>query len=107
MADRLLVSTEQMELTVNKYNEARETMEQAFSSMDKAWDKLCQVWDGTIKATFMAQWVVIMGNIRKSDQAMAKSINGLIKSQNLFSQNEGDLQSRATSLDTGTAPTVF
>ena len=107
MADRLLVSTEQMEATVTKYNDARETMEQAFTSMDNAWNKLCQVWDGTIKATFMAQWVVIMGNIRKSDQAMAKSINGLIKSQNLFSQNEGDIQNRATSLDTGTAPTVF
>ena len=107
MADRILVSTEQMEATVSKYNDARGGMEQAFSAMDKAWDHLCSVWDGTIRTTFMAEWVVIMGNIRKSDQAMEKSINGLIKSNNLFSTNESELQSRANSLDTGTVPPMF
>lgn len=107
MADRLLVSTEQMEATVTKYNTERERMEQAFTAMDNAWNKLSQVWDGTIKATFMSEWVVIMGNIRKSDRAMEKSINGLIKSNNLFSQNESELQSRANSLDEGTVPPMF
>ena len=107
MADRLLVSTEQMEATVTKYNDARETREQAFTSMDNAWNKLCQVWDGTIKATFMAEWVVIMGNIRKSDRAMEKSINGMIKTHNLFSQNETELTSRANNLDEGTVPPMF
>ena len=107
MADRLLVSTEQMEATVTKYNDARDRMDQAFTAMDNAWNKLCEVWDGTIKASFMAEWVVIMGNIRKSDQAMEKSINGLIKSNNLFSQNESDLTSRANNLDSGTVPPMF
>ena len=107
MADRLLVSTEQMEATVTKYNDARETMEQAFTSMDNAWNKLCQVWDGTITATFMAEWVVIMGNIRKSDRAMEKSINGMIKTHNLFSQNETELTGRANNLDEGTVPPMF
>ena len=107
MADRLLVSTEQMEATVTKYNDARQRMEQAFTSMDNAWNKLCEVWDGTIRASFMAEWVVLMGNIRKSDRAMEKSINGLIKSNNLFTQNESELQSRANNLETGTVPPMF
>jgi uncharacterized protein YukE len=107
MADRLLVSTEQMEATVTKYNDARERMEQAFSAMDKAWNNLCQVWDGTIKTTFMSEWIAIMGNIRKSDRAMERSINGLIKSNNLFTQNESELQSRANNLETGTVPPMF
>ncbi len=107
MADRLLVSTEQMEQTVNKYNDARGKMEQAFNEMDKAWNNLCQVWDGTIKMTFMAEWVAIMGNIRKSDRAMERSINGLIKSNNLFSQNESELTSRANNLSSGTVPPMF
>ena len=55
----------------------------------------------------MAEWVVLMGNIRKSDRAMEKSINGLIKSNNLFSQNESDLQGRANNLETGTVPPMF
>ena len=107
MADRLLVSTEQMEATVTKYNDARNTMDEAFNAMDKAWDTLCQVWDGTIKATFMAQWVVIMGNIRKSDRAMERSINGLVKTHNLFSQNEAEVTSLANNLDEGTVPPMF
>lgn len=107
MADRILVSTEQMEATVTKYNDARGAMEQAFSAMDKAWDHLCSVWDGTIRTTFMSEWVVIMGNIRKSDRAMEKSINGLIKSNNLFTSNESDLTSRANNLDSGTVPPMF
>ena len=51
--------------------------------------------------------MVLMGNIRKSDRAMEKSINGLIKSNNLFSQNESDLQGRANNLETGTVPPMF
>jgi uncharacterized protein YukE len=107
MADRLLVSTEQMEATVTKYNDARDRMDQAFTAMDNAWNKLSEVWDGTIKASFMAEWIVIMGNVRKSDKAMEKSINGLIKSNNLFTQNESDLTSKANSLDSGTVPPMF
>ena len=107
MADRLLVSTEQMEATVTKYNDARGKMEQAFGEMDKAWNNLCQVWDGTIKTTFMAEWITIMGNIRKSDRAMEKSINGLIKSNNLFSENEDQLVSQANNLSSGTVPPMF
>ena len=107
MADRILVSTQEMEATVTRYNEARGDMEQAFSAMDKAWDHLCSVWDGTIRTAFMSEWVVIMGNIRKSDRAMEKSIEGLIKANNLFTTNEDNLISRANSLDSGTVPPMF
>ena len=107
MADRILVSTEQMEATVSRYNDARSNMNQAFSAMDKAWDHLSNVWDGTVKAAFMAEWITIMGNIRKSDQAMERSINGLIKSNNLFTTNESELTSTANSLETGSVPPMF
>ena len=107
MADRLLVSTEQMEATVTKYNDARQRMEQAFTSMDNAWNKLCEVWDGTIRASFMAEWVVLMGNIRKSDRAMEKSIKGLVSSHKLFQGIDDENQSRANNLETGTVPPMF
>ena len=107
MADRLLVSTEAMQATVQKYNQAHQTMEQAFTEMDKAWNNLCQVWDGTIRNTFMAEWVAIKGNIMKSNQAMEKSIRGLTGSVQKFDQNESDLQSKASSLNTGTVPPMF
>ena len=107
MADRLLVSTEVMQATVQKYNKAHQTMEQAFTEMDKAWNNLCQVWDGTIKATFMGEWVIIKGNIMMSNQAMEKSIRGLTGSVQKFDQNESDLTSKANNLNTGTVPPMF
>lgn len=107
MADRLLVSTEVMQATINKYNQASQTMNTAFQEMDKAWDNLCQVWDGTIKATFMAEWIVIKGNIMKSNMAIQKSIRGLTGSVQKFEENESSLTSRANSLDTGTVPPMF
>jgi len=107
MADRILVTTEEMEATVSRYNDARDTMDNAFSAMDAAWDHLQSIWDGEVKAAFMAEWIVLMGNIRKSDNAMAKSIQGLIKTNNLFQNNEGEVTSRANNLNVGTVPPMF
>lgn len=107
MADRLLVSTEVMQATVTKYNQAHQRMQEAFTAMDKAWDQLCQVWDGTIRTAFMGQWVVIKGNILKSNQAMEKSIRGLTGSINSFQQNEDERTSKAGSLNEGSVPPMF
>lgn len=107
MAETMLVSSQEMEATITKYNQAHTDMDQAFQAMDKAWDHLCNVWDGTVRTAFMAEWVTIMGNIRKSDLAMQKAINGLVTANNLFIQNEETLSSKAESLDAGTVPPMF
>lgn len=107
MADRLLVSTEVMQATVTKYNQAHQRMQEALKAMDNAWDQLNQVWDGTIKAAFMAQWVVIRGNIAKSNLAMEKSIRGLTGSIEKFQANEDERTQKAGSLNEGTVPPMF
>lgn len=107
MADRILVSTEQITATVGKYEQELAHMEQALQAMDRAWDTLCNVWDGTIKATFMSEWVVIMGNIKKSTQAMNKSINGLKKANDIITPGEDDIKGNANSLSEGPVPPMF
>ena len=105
--DRLLVSTEEMSATVSRYNSARDTMDNAYTALDSAWDQLCAVWDGTIRTALMAEWVVIAGNVRKSDLAMAKSIRGLTNTHNLVVETESDLQGKANALEVGSVPPVF
>ena len=105
--DRLLVSTEAMTATINRYKQARERMDAAAKRMDAAWDRLNSVWDGAAKIAFMGEWVVLMGNVRKSEQAIEKSIRGLTRTVELFTSNESDLTGRAQNLDPGTIPPLF
>lgn len=105
--NRLLVSTEAMMTTINRYKAAREKMDAAIRQMNAAWEQLNRVWDGSIKTAFMGEWILLMGNIRKSDQAMEKSLNGMVKTVTLFSNTESDLTGRAQSLDPGTVPPLF
>lgn len=105
--DRLLVSPEAMRKTITRYNHAREELEQARKRMDDAWDQLNRVWDGGIKLSFMAQWTVLMGNIQKSETAVAKTIRGLTAAVNLFETTEQKNTSSAQSLSPGVVPPLF
>ena len=107
MADRILVSTEEMQATVGRYEQARETMKQATANLDKAWDTLNQVWDGTIKASLMAEWAVMKGNVAKSDNAMNKSIQGLKTTIGLVDNAESEVQSKNNALEVGAVPPMF
>ena len=75
--------------------------------MDSAWSKLERVWDGGSKAAFGAQWIVLMGNIRKSEKAIERSIRGLTGSVDLFTTTESENQSAANNLSPGEVPPLF
>ena len=105
--DRILVSTEALRDTVNRYRQAQERMNQAIGRMNAAWDRLNTVWDGAIKVSFMAEWVTLMGNVRKSESAIRRSIDGLTRSAGLFEETEADNTGRAQSLNPGVVPPLF
>lgn len=106
-SDRLLVSTEAMQHTLTRYKEARQRLAAATKSMDSAWSKLERVWDGGSKAAFSVQWIVLMGNIRKSEKAIERSIRGLTGSVDLFTTTESENQSAANNLSPGEVPPLF
>ena len=106
-SDRLLVSTEAMQHALTRYKEARQRLAAATKSMDSAWSKLERVWDGGSKAAFGAQWIVLMGNIRKSEKAVERSIRGLTGSVELFTTTESENQSAANNLSPGEVPPLF
>ena len=105
--DRLLVPVEEMQVTVGRSNAAREKMDAATRSLEAAWNNLNRVWDGEIKAALLAEWAVLQGNVKKSDNAMKKSIEGLSRTIGLFTEAEETLISAANSLDDGVVPPLF
>lgn len=105
--DRILVSTSEMQATIQRYNSARDTMNNAFSAMEQAMDHLDNCWKGPAWAAYLAKWHVIYANIRRSDEAMQKAIEGLTNTVNTMEQGEGQVGSAATSLETGTQPPIF
>lgn len=105
--DRILVSTAEMQATIQKYNSAREVMNDAFSAMEQAMDHLDNCWKGPAWAAYLAKWNVIYANIKRSDEAMQKAITGLTNTVNEMEQSEGNVGTAASSLDTGTSAPIF
>lgn len=107
MADKILVSVPEMEATVNRYTDARSTMDEARQAIDKALDHLNNCWKGPAWAAMMATWAVINGNIKGSDMAIARSIDGLKATIATYTQHETDITSKANALEVGKDSTTY
>lgn len=105
--DRILVSPDEMRATIQTYNSARDTMNDAFSSMQAAMDHLDNCWKGPAWVAYMAKWTEIYGNIRRSDAAMEKAITGLTNTINEMEQTETNVGKTADALSEGTEETYF
>ncbi len=106
-SDKILVSTAEMQATIGKYEQARATMSQAFSSLDQAKEHIDRCWDGPAKLIYTAKWANISMNIKKSNDAIDATINSLKNIISTMDQGEESVGSTAAALDTGTTPPMF
>ncbi|MDE7244335.1 MAG: WXG100 family type VII secretion target [Oscillospiraceae bacterium] len=104
MAERILVSTEEIRQTAGQYQGAKGELQDAFTNLDRALKILESCWKGPAYMAMRAQWSVANGNIRRADEKMQDAIDELNKVANLFDENETALKSQFESLDTGTSP---
>ena len=107
MADKILVSVQEMEATINRYTDSRNTMENARQHMEKALDNLNNCWKGPAWAAMMAQWQLINANIKNSDMAIGRSINGLKSSIATYEQHESEITAKANALEVGKDSTTY
>lgn len=107
MADKILVSAQAMEATINRYNEAYDTMEKARNDMDKALDHLNNCWRGKSWAAMKATWAVINGNIERSAMAIERSMQGLKDVIATYDQGESEVVSQVNTLDEGTKSNTY
>ena len=104
MADRIIVSTEEMRQTVSKYEAARDVMNQAFNNLNAAHDALDACWEGPAKLAYTARWMSILANLVKANQAIEQALTGLNETIAVQEQTEGDVNSKNSNLDVGTTP---
>jgi len=104
MAEKILVSTEEMRETVTEYQSAKGELQDAFSSLNRALKILESCWKGPAYMAMRAQWDIAHANIKRADDKMQDAVDELNTVANLFDENEATLQSTFGSLDTGTSP---
>ncbi len=106
-SDKIKVSTAEMNQTISKYEAARSTMQEAFTSLDSAKQHIDRCWDGPAKLIYMAKWANISANIHRSNDAIDATVNSL--KQVIVNMDEGEekVGTLATSLDVGTTPPMF
>lgn len=106
--DRILVSTSEMEAAIQKYENARSTLQDAFSSLQSAKDHLDNCYKGPAYMALCVKWTNIYMNVKTAEQAIDASVNGLRKTISQMDTAEGNVGSVASSLDTGrSAPTYL
>ncbi len=58
-SDKIKVSTAEMNQTIGRYEAARATMQQAFTSLDSAKQHIDRCWDGPAKTIYMLSLIHI------------------------------------------------
>ena len=106
-ADKIKVSTSEMQTCISNYQQARSTLADAFSALDQAKSHIDICWDGPAKTVYMMRWNNINANLRRTDNVIEQSINGLNNIINTMDNAENTIGSTAASLDVGTTPPIF
>lgn len=106
--DRILVSTSEMEATITKYENARTTLQDAFSKLQSAKDHLDNCYKGPAYLALCAKWVTIYMNVKTADNAIDESVTGLRNTISQMDDAETSVGSGVSALETGrTAPTYL
>lgn len=103
MAERILVSTEDMVSTVQAYNSAKTKQENAYLQISNAVRVLDGSWDGEASEAFKTAFNGLYNNIQQSAERMQDAANELTTSADIFSQAEMDAMKAVSSLEQGKA----
>lgn len=104
MAERILVTTEELRQTAGEHVAAQAELQDAFSKLDSALNILESCWKGPAYLAMRAQWQVAYGNIKRANDKMQDAIDELNTVAGLFDDNESTVQSSFEALETGKSP---
>ncbi|MBO4297733.1 MAG: WXG100 family type VII secretion target [Clostridia bacterium] len=106
-SDKILVSTAEMQTTIGKYEQARATMQQAFSALDEAKEHIDRCWDGPAKLIYTERWLNIATNIKRSNDAIDATINSLKNAITEYENGDETVLNLGNNINTGTTPPMF
>jgi uncharacterized protein YukE len=77
MADRIIISTEEMEAAVSAYEAQKTIKMDAIAAMKAAVDNMDGSWDGPASDVFMAAFNALYGKMMKTEERMEDAITEL------------------------------
>lgn len=101
--DRILVSSEEMNAAINKYESARSTLQQAYTNLQKAREHLDRCYKGSAYLMLVVKLMDITANVKTADKAIDETVNGLKTTIVNMDQAESTIKSDASAKDVGTA----
>lgn len=105
MAENIIVSTEEMQSTLNTFNTQKGAQTSAYESMKSTIAGLAGSWIGEASQAFQNQFQTYYANISQSEAKMADAVDELGKSADLFVGTEIEsLKTGASALDVGRSP---
>lgn len=105
--DRILVSTEAMEQAINKYQNARNELQEAYENIDNAKKHLDSCYKGPAYVVLSAKLTEIYLNVKTAEIGLDESIRGLRQNIAAWSSAENASTQTSNSRDEGTAPTFL
>lgn len=107
MAENMKVSTAEMAAAIQKYQSARETLENSFNQLEKAKEHLDRCYKGPAYMTLCAKWLSIYANARTAEKGIEESVNGLTNTIRSMDDAEVNNIHNYNKLDDGQQPTAF
>lgn len=102
--DRILVDPAAMDQAIQKYQNARNHLQEAYNSMDNAKKHLDNCYKGPAYLVLAAKLTSIYLNVKTAERGLDESINGLRQNKEAWYNGEGSNVSVSSNMDTGTAP---
>lgn len=105
--DRILVSTSEMLATIQKYESARQTLQEAYTKIENAKEHLDHCYKGPAYVALTVKLADIYMNVKTADRAIDESVNGLRNTISTMDTAEDTVKSNVGSTSTGTSAPVY
>ena len=96
-----------MQETIQKYNNARDVMNDAFNALQAAMDILDTCWKGPAWMAYLQKWLMIFANLKRSDEAIQKAVNGLTNTINVMTEATDTINTNVDSQEVGNQAPIF
>lgn len=104
MAERIQVSSEDLQACAAAYAQAAQKLMQASQTYSQALQRLSSDWTGRAFAIMSTKVFAMLKNLGQSYHKCVDAISELIAVKGMFEENEASIQSNVNALDVGTSP---
>ena len=104
MADRIRVSTAELRTAVEKYNNVKGQIQNAYLQMSNAVREVDVSWNGAASEAYKNQFDLLYKNIEQTELKVQDAVDELLKTAEIYDEQETGISQTFADLDIGTSP---